>query len=96
MGEARRDSRRNESLERHLTSIRLCCKGFDVSKLKTLPEIIRDAIQRDGRTIYRLAIDSGVNQGVLGRFVRGERDMNLRTADRVCRALGLTLKRKGR
>lgn len=58
---------------------------------KGMPDIIREAIQRDGRSIYRLAIDCGVNQGVLGRFVRGERDMNLRTADKVCRALGLRL-----
>jgi len=66
---------------------------------KSFPDIIRGAIRKDGRTIYRLAIDSGVNQGVLGRFMRNERDMNLRTAEKVCRALGLELramKRKGK
>jgi len=62
-----------------------------MGKSKTLPDVIRDAIRADGRTIYRLSVDSGVNQGVLGRFVRRERDMNLRTADKVCRALGLKL-----
>jgi len=70
-----------------------------MSKTKTMPDVIRDAIRRDGRTIYRLALDCGVNQGVLGRFMRRERDMNLRTADKVCRALGLELramKRKGK
>jgi DNA-binding phage protein len=63
-----------------------------MSKSKSLSDVIRETIERDGRTIYRLSLDSGVNQAVLGRFVRGERDMNLRTADRVCRALGLELR----
>ncbi len=62
-----------------------------MSKSKTLPDAIRDAIRADSRTIYRLSLDSGVSQAVLGRFMRGERDLNLRTADRVCRALGLKL-----
>ena len=58
---------------------------------KTLADTIREAIKADGRTRYRLSKDSGVNQAVLGRFVHGERDLNLATADRVCRALGLKL-----
>ena len=56
-----------------------------------MADIIRDAIQRDQRTRYRIAMDSGVNQAVLGRFVHGERGLNLDTADRLCRALGLEL-----
>lgn len=64
---------------------------------KAMPEIIRDAIKRDGRSMYRLALDSGVNSAVLLRFMAGERDMNLRTADKVCRAIGLELRSaKGR
>ena len=66
-----------------------------MSKSRSMPDIIRSAVRRDGRSVYRLALDSGVNQGVLGRFMRGERDMKLRTADKVCRALGLKLT-KGR
>jgi DNA-binding phage protein len=64
----------------------------------SFPEIIREAIRRDGRTLYRLARDSGVNSAVLGRFMRGERDFNLRTAERVCKAIGLELRplRKGK
>ncbi len=70
-----------------------------MSSSTSFSDVIRRAIRRDGRSIYRLAIDSGVNQGVLGRFMRNERDMNLRTAEKVCRALGLELratKRKGK
>ncbi len=70
-----------------------------MSKSKSFPNVIRDRIRKDGRTIYRLALDCEVNQAVLGRFMRGERDMNLRTAEKVCRALGLELRtaeRKGK
>lgn len=57
-----------------------------------MPDVIRDAIRKDGRSLYQLWKDTGIAQAVLGRFMRGERDMNLRTADRVCRALGLELR----
>jgi hypothetical protein len=68
-----------------------------MARAKTMPDTIREAIRRDGRTVYRLSIDSAVAQAVLWRFIRGERDLNLRTASRVCEALGLVLtKRKGR
>ena len=69
--------------------------AVSMSKSRSMPDVIRSAVRKDGRSVYRLALDSGVNQGVLGRFMRGERDMNLRTADKVCRALGLKLT-KGR
>jgi len=63
-----------------------------VNHPQSMPDTIRDAIARDGRSVYRLAIDSGVAQAVLSRFVSGKRDLNLRTADRLCRALGLELR----
>lgn len=64
-------------------------------------DIIRQAFKRDGRTPYALARDSGVNSAVVGRFLKGERDVTLTTAEKLCRALGLELraadrKRKGR
>ncbi len=65
-----------------------------MSKSKSLPDVIRDTIRNDGRSLYKLAQDSGVNSAVLGRFMSGERDVNLRTADRLCKALGLELRQK--
>lgn len=58
---------------------------------KTLGDIIRAAIRADGRTRYRLGKDTGIAQAVLGRFIRGERDITLGTATKLCRALGLRL-----
>jgi hypothetical protein len=63
-----------------------------MSRSKNMPDVIREAIRRDGRSLYRLEIDSGVAAAVLSRFMRGERDLNLRTADRLCKALGLELR----
>lgn len=63
-----------------------------------MPDVLRDFIRADGRSVYQLWKDSGVAQAVLGRFMRGERDLNLRTVDRICEVLGveLTRRRKGR
>jgi len=66
----------------------------------SFPDIIRAAVRRDGRTLYRLEKDSGVDVAVLQRFMKGERGLNLRTAEKICRAVGLELlpskPRKGR
>ncbi len=61
---------------------------------------IRAAAKRYG-TPYALARDSGVNSAVVGRFLKGERDVTLTTAEKLCRALKLELRpvrraRKGR
>ena len=58
-----------------------------------IAEVLRKAIENDERSYYRLAKDCGVSHTVLIRFVAGERDIVLGTAGRICRALGLTLKR---
>jgi transcriptional regulator with XRE-family HTH domain len=63
-----------------------------MSKSKRMPDVIRAAMHDDGRTHSEIARDSGVAQAVLSRFYRGERDLNLRTADRLCKALGLELR----
>ena len=66
--------------------------GVCMARPRTLADTIRDAIRRDGRTRYRLCLESGVNQAVLGRFVRGQRGLTLDTADRLCKVLGLELR----
>lgn len=66
----------------------------------TLSETIRDAMRRDERSLYALAVDSGVSRGQLVRFYNGQRELTLPAADKLCRALGLELRpvrrRKGR
>jgi transcriptional regulator with XRE-family HTH domain len=64
----------------------------------TLADQLRQAIRRSGKTRYRIARESGVAEAVLSRFVRGERDMKLDTANKLSEALGLRveLKPKGK
>ncbi len=62
-----------------------------MTKSKSFADTIRGAIERDGRTRYQIAQESGVDQAVIGRFVRGERNLNLLTAERLCKVLGLEL-----
>ena len=75
--------------------------GINV-KRKALPDVIRARMGRDGRSLYALADACDIARGTLSRFVRGERDLTLGTADRLCAALDLELrptrrpKRKGR
>jgi len=76
------------------TVTRLCYTDGMSTKVKdkALPDVLRAYVQRDGRSLYALADACGIARGTLSRFVRGERDFTLGTADRLCRALGLELR----
>ena len=41
--------------------------------------------------MYQIAQDAGVSQIVLSRFLSGERDIRMATADKLAEALGLKL-----
>lgn len=58
----------------------------------TLSETIRHAMHNDGRSLYQLAIDSGVSRGQLVRFANGQRELTLPAATKLCVALGLELR----
>jgi len=60
-------------------------------KPKDIEAELRQAIEKDGRTVYRLAADSGVSAGQIGRFVTGERTLTLAVAAKLATALGLQL-----
>lgn len=57
----------------------------------TLSRSLRDVIESRGLTAYALGKESGVDPTVIGRFLAGERDLRLGTADRLAAALGLRL-----
>ncbi|MEP0846209.1 MAG: helix-turn-helix transcriptional regulator [Phycisphaerae bacterium] len=64
-------------------------------------EELLTAIERDGRTQYELARDSGVAASQISRLRHGLRTIHLDTAERLAQALGLELReipraRKGR
>ncbi len=60
--------------------------------MTTLSETLREAIRRDGRSLFALANASGVDRGRLSRFFRGERELSLPAASMLCEVLGLELR----
>lgn len=47
-----------------------------------------------GMTVYRLSQESGVQQIVIGQWLRGEKFLRLDSAAKIAEALGLELTRK--
>jgi transcriptional regulator with XRE-family HTH domain len=56
---------------------------------------LRDAVNRSGKTHYRVAKESGVSQPVLARFMGRQRDIRAATFAKIAAALGLELRPKG-
>jgi hypothetical protein len=50
---------------------------------------LRAAIRESSRSVYQISKEAGVSQIVVSRFLSGERDIRLATADRLARALGI-------
>jgi plasmid maintenance system antidote protein VapI len=57
----------------------------------TIEDILRDTIQKSGRTHYDLGKSADVPIAAIDRFISGERGLNLATAAKLCEELGLTL-----
>jgi hypothetical protein len=58
-----------------------------------LADALRTAIRESGKSVYQLCKDAGISQIVVSRFLAGQRDIRLATADRLARALGLAINR---
>jgi len=59
--------------------------------MATILEQLAKAIEDSGVTRYRISKDTGVNQSVLLRIVKGTGGCNLETLDTLCDYLGLEL-----
>jgi transcriptional regulator with XRE-family HTH domain len=57
----------------------------------TLPDGLRQALTNSGKTSYQLMAETGVNHGVILRFLKGERDVRLETAEKLAAAVGLSV-----
>lgn len=60
-------------------------------KKESLSNILKSAIKKSGKTVYRIAQESGVAHPVILRFLSGERDIRLETAEKLADTLGLRL-----
>ncbi len=59
-----------------------------------MSDVLRTAIAESGHTRYRIALETGVPQTSLMRFMRGETSLRLDKADAVAEFLGLELVQK--
>jgi transcriptional regulator with XRE-family HTH domain len=57
----------------------------------SLSEDLRLAICRSGKSVYQIAKEANVSQIVVSRFLSGERDIRMETADRLAEVLGVKL-----
>lgn len=60
----------------------------------TMAAQLKKAIQDSGKTVNAVAVESGIPQPVLHRFVSGERDLTLTTVQKLADYFGLELSRK--
>lgn len=54
-----------------------------------LADQLRAAIDSSGLTAYALAKAAGVHPQLIGRWLKGERDLTLTSADKLAAALGI-------
>ncbi len=60
---------------------------------QSIADLLRDAIDESGETIYRIAKDAEVDWGTLQRFVDGRRpNIRIDTIEKLCDYLGLELR----
>jgi transcriptional regulator with XRE-family HTH domain len=60
----------------------------------TMTDVLKQAIQESGLTLYRIAKDTGIVGTSLLRFMQGETSLRLDKADVLADYLGLELVRK--
>lgn len=56
-----------------------------------ISDALRTAIKASSKSVYQICKDSGISQIVVSRFLSGQRDIRLATADRLARALGVSV-----
>jgi hypothetical protein len=61
-----------------------------------LSQALKDALQASNKSIYQIAQEAGVAQIVVSRFLSGERDIRMATADKLANALGLKVESPSR
>ena len=60
-------------------------------KQQSFSEQLREAIRKDERSRYRISLNTGIPQGQLSRFMHSKGGLSLRSVDRLCSCLELTI-----
>jgi transcriptional regulator with XRE-family HTH domain len=56
-----------------------------------ISDALRAAIHASSKSVYQICKEAGISPIVISRFLSGERDIRLATADRLARALGIAV-----
>lgn len=56
-----------------------------------LSQALKEALRTSGKSMYQIAQDAGVSPIVVSRFLCGERDIRMATADKLADALGMSM-----
>ena len=59
--------------------------------MPSIADTLKHAISASDRSVYQIAKESGISQIVITRFLSGERDIRMATADKLARVLSLQL-----
>ena len=65
-------------------------------KQHSFSEQLRQAIDQDERSRYRISMQTGIPQGQLSRFMHSKGGLSLRSVDRLWKCLGLGISRDGK
>jgi len=56
-----------------------------------ISDALRAAIQASSKSVYQICKEADISPIVVSRFLSGERDIRLATADRLAKALGIAV-----
>lgn len=60
---------------------------------KKISDQLREAIERSGKTRYRISLETGISQSQLSRFVNDPAvSLSLANIDKLCECIGAVLK----
>jgi plasmid maintenance system antidote protein VapI len=65
-------------------------------KRPTIAETLKRAVEGSGQNLAEIGRAAGIPQPVLWRFMAGERDLTLRTADKLLDYFGLEIRPRGK
>jgi ribosome-binding protein aMBF1 (putative translation factor) len=82
---------RDEEVRRHVQAEFPPATHAAQGSLDSLSETLKQAIRDSDQSEYQIAKAAGVSQIVISRFLSGERDIRMATADKLAGALGLKL-----
>ena len=65
-----------------------------MGRTKPVDEQLRNIIRKCGRTQYRIAKETGIDESGLSKFVRGERGLSMSAINALVAYLNLVVKQK--